>query len=353
MSQPSSDRPAGSAPNDGAAVGRTAADVNVTGGGAKPGAVTTAVPPGLPPFASVLKSRDVEDPVNLWLHRPLAYAFVALIYRTSLTPNQVTALSGLTGLVAAGCFVEGSRSAMVWGGALLWASAILDGADGILARAKRMFSELGRALDGTADAVVGIASVAGAAYHLWERGASVALLVAMPLALGSAILHIYLYDYYKESFTLMTDARWDGVPLRRAEVRARLARYRAERASLPVLLASQLYVDLVSAQTAIVARTDPDGAREHLTFSVSDASAALYRRHHRRLVKLWALISLAPHTYTMAICAMLDRLDVYVWLRLLLGNALFVIALLWQRRASSRTRRELAALGLSPVAAAP
>ena len=38
--------------------------------------------PALPPFASVLKSREVEDPVNLWLHRPIAYALVAAIYRT-------------------------------------------------------------------------------------------------------------------------------------------------------------------------------------------------------------------------------------------------------------------------------
>ena len=43
------------------------------------------VPPPLPPFASVLKSKEVEDPVNLWLHRPLAYAFVAAVYRTPVT----------------------------------------------------------------------------------------------------------------------------------------------------------------------------------------------------------------------------------------------------------------------------
>ena len=60
--------------------------------------------PRLPPFASVLKSRDVEDPINLLFNRRLAYWFVALVYRTPLTPNQVTLLSIVVGVVAAGCW---------------------------------------------------------------------------------------------------------------------------------------------------------------------------------------------------------------------------------------------------------
>lgn len=304
--------------------------------------------PKLPPFESLLKSREVEDPVNLWLHRPLAYGFVAAVYRTSLTPNQVTLLSLCAGIAAAACFVAGTPGAMLWGGALLWSSAILDGADGILARAKNTFSELGRALDGTADAMVGVISVAGAAYHLWAKQGDLGLMLAVLAALGSAILHIYLYDYYKESFMLMTDPQWNGVPLRRADVRERLARYKAERAGLPVLVASQLYVDLISAQTAIVAKLDPRGAREHLTFPVSEQSIEIYRRNNRGLVKLWALISLAPHSYTMSICAMLDRLDVYVWIRLVLCNVLFAIALVLQRRASAKVRDELRAIGMDP-----
>ena len=307
--------------------------------------------PKLPPFESVLKSREVEDPVNLWLHRPLAYGFVAAVYRTSLTPNQVTLLSLFAGFAAAACFVVGTPHAMLWGGALLWTSAILDGADGILARAKNVFSELGRALDGTADSFVGVVSVAAAGYHLWVTRGDVWLMVALLAAIGSAVLHIYLYDYYKDSFMLMTDPRWDGVPLRRAEVRERLARYKTERAGLPVLVASQLYVDLVTAQTAIVGRVDPQGAREHLTFPVSEQSAEIYRRHNRGLVKLWALISLAPHSYMMSICAMLDRLDVYLWIRLLLCNALFALVLVLQRRASRKVREEWAANGIVPVPA--
>ena len=109
----------------------------------------------LPPFETVLKSREVEDPVNLWVHRPLAYAIVALIYRTPITPNQITFLALLVGAFAGALFLVGTKTAMLLGGICLWSSAILDGADGILARAKRLFSDVGRAIDGPADGVVG------------------------------------------------------------------------------------------------------------------------------------------------------------------------------------------------------
>ena len=107
-------------------------------------------PAKLPPYSTVIKARDVEDPVNVWLHRPLAYAFVALVYRTPLTPNQVTLLAMIFGLAAGSLWLVGSPTLMLVGGVLLWTSSILDGADGILARAKQMQSELGRALAGRA-----------------------------------------------------------------------------------------------------------------------------------------------------------------------------------------------------------
>lgn len=308
-------------------------------------------PPKLPAFESLLKSREVEDPVNLWVHRPLAYGLVALLYRSPVTPNQITLLATLAGLASGACFILGERSLMVWGGALLWASSILDGADGILARAQNRFTALGRALDGTADAVVAIATVLPAFYHLYAIGYSRTLLLWSPVAIGLAVLHIELYDYYKESFLQMTNPSWDGRPERLAEVESRLRKAQAAGASFIEILANHVYVNLVRAQTKLVARTNPEGSREPYRFTVSPESVAIYRRYNRGPMKLWSAISLAPHSYSMAICAMFDRLDIYFWLRLVFCNVLFAIVLLWQRRASRLTLQALAAQGMAPVLA--
>ena len=74
--------------------------------------------------------------------------------------------------------------------------------------------------------------------------------------------------------------------------------------------------------------------REGISFIVTAESVASYRRHNRRTIRLWSLISLAPHSYLMAICGMFDRLGVYLWLRLGPLNLIFVILLRWQRAAS-------------------
>jgi len=304
--------------------------------------------PKLPPFASVLKSREVEDPVNLWVHRPLAYALVALIYRTPITPNQITLMALLVGFAAGGCFVVGTPAMMVLGGALLWSSAILDGADGILARAKRMFSDVGRALDGASDALVSLVTVPAAFYHLWQTQHDLWQVAWMPFAFLTAVIHIYLYDYYKESYMQRTNPSWNGTPELPSDVEVRLARLKQEGAGWPAIVATKLYVDLLTNQARAVRWTNPGAVREHLQFPVSDESVRIFRQHNAGPMKLWAAISLAPHSYMMSICAMLDRLDLYLWYRVVLANLIFVIGLVWQRRATRRTAEDLARAGLAP-----
>ncbi len=307
--------------------------------------------PRLPAFSSVLKSRDVEDPVNLWVHRPLAYAFVALVYRTPITPNQITLLALLVGLTAGALWFHGTESAMLWGGILLWTSAILDGADGILARAKQLFTELGRALDGTADSVVALVTVSAAFFHVWQSARDPLHLWLMPIAIATAVVHIELYDYYKESYLQRTNPEWSGHPERLAEVEGRLPKLFERGAPWTSIAATHMYIGLVRAQTRVVALTNPSGAREHLTFPVDEETCAIYRKHNRGPMRAWAMISLAPHSYLMSICGMVDRLDIYLWIRVLLANAIFVWVMVWQRAASRKTLEDLTQKGLAPVAA--
>lgn len=303
----------------------------------------------LPPLRSMLKSRDVEDPVNLWFNRPLAYAFVALVHRTPITPNQITLLSLVVGLVAAAFWVQGSALAMLWGGILLWASAILDGADGILARARQSFSELGRALDGSADLVVGVATLLAASYHLWVRHGSWLQMLLVPVALFTSILHIYLYDYYKESFLMMTRRDWNGVSESARDVEERMRKLKEQRAHWVHRFATRLYLDLIVGQTKVVRRTNPAGSRQNLRFTVTERSVAEYRRFNLGPLRVWTLISLAPHSYLLAIAGMFDRIDLYLWFRVFGANALFLLALAWQRRASLQTLSALREAGNAPV----
>lgn len=303
----------------------------------------------LPPFSHVIKSRDVEDPVNVWVHRPTEYALAAVLFYTPLTANQITLLAMLCGVAAGVLWVIGTPTLVLTGGILLWSSAILDGVDGIIARAKQLQSELGRALDGSADMMVAIVTVAAAFYHIWDKHEQIWHLPFMAIALVTAVSQIFLYDYYKECYINSLNPNWDGRSRALAETTAKLAQARAEGASWLTRFAWGSYVGMLSKQERLRRLTNPQGRRDHLRFTVNEDTIRIYRKHNYWPMQLWAMVSLCPHTYMLSAFALFDQMVYYMWYRVVIGNAIFVTAIVWQRIATARVMRDLEAIGAAPV----
>jgi len=305
----------------------------------------SALAPGLPPFSQVLKSREVEDPVNLWVHRPLAYAFCWLIYRTPITPNQVTFLAILLGLAATVCWVIGTPALMIWGGALLWSSAIMDGADGILARAKNMQSAFGRALDGSADMIVGLGTLGACVYHLIQKGADGPMIAMAALAFLTTIWQFNLYDFYKELHMRQTRLDRGGESDTAEEAKVRRQSDEVKHGPWYTKVSIAMYADYLDLQDRIIRRTN-DSARSLLNgVKRSPESVEIYRQHNRLPMQFWMAVSLAPHSYLFSIFGMFDRLDMYLYLRLAVMPVVMIAALITQRRATQRTVAEFGARG--------
>ncbi len=108
------------------------------------------------------KSRDVEEPIDMYWHRPLAALFTATVVATPLplSPNRITLGSLVCGWSAAAVLwsVAIAETLPGWGwalAALLYlASVILDCADGQYARFKGGGTRMGRIIDGLVDVMV-------------------------------------------------------------------------------------------------------------------------------------------------------------------------------------------------------
>lgn len=85
--------------------------------------------------------------VDLYLNRPVAALIVWAVYNTRITPNGLTYISFLIGLLGAFFFTLGEYVYFILGGVLIQISSIVDGADGMLARARDICSEYGSYLD--------------------------------------------------------------------------------------------------------------------------------------------------------------------------------------------------------------
>jgi archaetidylinositol phosphate synthase len=104
-----------------------------------------------------------------WTHLA-ARALVRPLIGTGVTPNHLTTLRLVTGLMACAGVALGTPAGALWGGVLWLISAFLDRADGELARIGDMMSAQGHAYDYFADVLVNSLVFAAAgigARHSW------------------------------------------------------------------------------------------------------------------------------------------------------------------------------------------
>lgn len=154
---------------------------------------------------AALKDPAVEEPINRWVHRRVAFSLIRPLEHLDLrvTPNQITLLSGVAGLAAAACYYHALRGGAVFalaGAILLFSSVIFDCADGMLARLGGGGSRLGMLLDGFVDTLVGVSVWYGVSHTLCGQ---IQLWWAWPvcvLMLPTILVHCALYDDAKNRF---------------------------------------------------------------------------------------------------------------------------------------------------------
>lgn len=295
-----------------------------------------------------LKPLEVEEPIDVWVHRPPAYVLARMLVPTPISPNMVTVGSIVLGCTAGFAIFASFPHHLPIAGILIFGSAVVDCADGMLARMRKTSSAFGRMLDGVADLVVSVVVGGGGAWlvvrkfesPLWQLLLAAALCT---LTIVTSSFHTAMYDHFKNVFLHLTHASYsEGEDVEEAE-----ARNRAQRAnwSFVVRVAWVLYFFYVKSQRSVLDGFDP-GSRE-LTRAVpqrTDRSAEVYRKHAGSLMRLWrTFFGFGSLVFGLAVSIGLDVTEYYLLYRLVLLNAVFYGYMRpAQRRATELTRRDLA-----------
>src|SRR5512136_910971 len=108
-------------------------------------------------YSESVKSGVSDELINTYALRPAAGLIVRLLYKTPVTPNQVTLASVLAGLAAAALYLADSTLATFAAGLCITAKDLRDSADGQRARAKEIYRRNERLLDSIGDFVVNLA----------------------------------------------------------------------------------------------------------------------------------------------------------------------------------------------------
>jgi phosphatidylglycerophosphate synthase len=121
-------------------------------------------------YKASLKYIEIEDNTDLILFRPLAFVLVKVLKHTAITPNQLSVLSIVFGVVTGVCFSLGSVRGYFWGGIFAVITHTLDCSDGMIARLKKNGTVVGRIVDGVADYCNGISFYLGFALGVSKTG---------------------------------------------------------------------------------------------------------------------------------------------------------------------------------------
>lgn len=115
------------------------------------------------------------------------------VFKTDITPNQLTGVSFGFALLAALAYSGGRTLFFVLGGCLTLLSTIFDAADGMLARAKNMTSRYGAYLDLFLDRIADFAVMMGVTVGYFRSSRSYPFLIFGLVTIGLYFLQLGLY----------------------------------------------------------------------------------------------------------------------------------------------------------------
>lgn len=279
--------------------------------------MTDAAPPTALPPGHAGKPSEIEERTDLYFTRPLGSVLTNIAAALRLTPTQVTLVGAVVGVIG-GAVLYDERLGLL-GFALLFVHAILDSADGQLARRTGQSSEFGRVMDGLSGYFTHIAIfVAVTAGHI-HRGGSAAIILWMVLAALATIAHAQAYDYYRTAYASVVN-----------EGRVR----RNQPAKVAPWLQAP-YEAYSAMQRLIVGSHEEVGAALEARYrdGIPAQETRRYRETFQPLVRGWNLLGDNSRRYAVGLLAAVHHIDWLFAFILLPMNVIFITMWLRQRRA--------------------
>jgi len=270
-------------------------------------------------FNSSLKSIEVEEVFDLIVYRPLAFLFVKIIYRTNLTPNQITFASMIFGIWAGVAIAFNSKTAFIIAALSILLYDVLDCSDGQLARLKHNGTHLGRILDGFADYIVSIAAYVGIGIGFASNSESPTFWWTMTALAGiSNAVQSGLLDYYRTKYL---DHKLNRISILEEELQQFKLEYEqlkkiSGRSIEKIIINIYLHYSLI--QSKIISANKNTSSSKN--FDRTD-----YVKKNKKIIHFWTYLGPTTQWSFLIITCLIGRIDIYLLGLVIAGNLLAVI----------------------------
>ncbi len=282
-------------------------------------------------YKKTLKMVEVEEVLDLVFYRPLAFIFVKSILKTNLTPNHLTIISILFGVMASVMLGFANANGYIFAGVFFIIYDVLDCSDGQLARLKKNGTYIGRILDGFGDYIVSIAAYLGIGFGFANHSNDPLFWWGMIIAAGASnAIHSSMLDYYRNRFLDYALNRksmlGDDLKFLREEYN-RLLTQKGKKFDKVMLW---IYFKYSAVQLKFSSSTIESETKKY-------NSADFYNKN-KLIIHLWTYLGPTTEISLLILCAFINRIDIYLIGLITVGNILAGLFYLIQRNINSSTK---------------
>ena len=145
--------------------------------------------------------------IDRYIIRKISGFISGFLIRTPVTPNQVTIISLILGIISGVFFSLGEYTYTITAGLLYFLSTVFDQCDGEVARLKQMETEFGRKLDIIVDAIVNAVIVIGITIAVYTKTGSILVIIAGFFAMTGITISLLLVTYFSHNSKKNTGAK--------------------------------------------------------------------------------------------------------------------------------------------------
>ena len=143
-----------------------------------------------------MQGKGNDGPVSKWLNRPISIQISKYLVDFDITPNQISFVSFLLSVLAAGLFALGNYWLLALGGIIAQFASIIDGSDGEVARLKYLSSDYGGWFDAVLDRYADAFLLFGLTWYVYSQDLSQWALVIGFIAIIGSFMLSYTADKY-------------------------------------------------------------------------------------------------------------------------------------------------------------
>ncbi|KQC06235.1 MAG: hypothetical protein APR54_07475 [Candidatus Cloacimonas sp. SDB] len=279
-----------------------------------------------------LKHSIFDETLTLYILRPIAFIFVKLLYPTKITPNQVSLMSIIVGLVSGFFFSRGDVTSFAIAGGLYFFCVVLDCVDGMIARLKKNGTPVGRIIDGFADYIVGIAVYVGMGIGFDKGMVNLHFLPihhwwVLSIAAVSHIFHAMIVDYYRVEFMAHGLGKVTSVIEEKRIFQQELDRIKHLKGKWLDKILIAVYLGYAHLQIFRMKKSESYKKQE-------------YYNANKLMILLWFWIGPTAHIFIIIIAAVLYRPIIHFIYTIGLANIYMVVLWIIQVRIKQRIRIE-------------